>query len=163
MRLLDPIREEHALLLPHIDGLLEAADAVDLPGRHAFEFVDEAWRFVTDHLMVHAALEEHVLYSAFTEVVGSTEAVELLTADHRVIGDLLSELRVLRRQSADRDELDVQTKRQLRRVLIGLHVLIRSHFDKEETILLPALEARLAPGDADRLARAMVHKSHVGS
>ena len=66
MRSLDSVRNEHTNLLPHVEALLDAAESVDLPGRSAFELVDDSYRFLADHLTVHAVLEEQVLYPALT-------------------------------------------------------------------------------------------------
>jgi iron-sulfur cluster repair protein YtfE (RIC family) len=157
VRSFDPVRNEHTNLLPHIDALLGAAEAVDLPGHSAFELIDDAWRFLTDHLTVHAMLEEQVLYPALTDALGAPEAVRLLNMDHRDIVGLIEELRTLRRALADHDVVEPHLKRELRRVLFGLHALIRSHFAKEEEVVLPLLEARTTPADAERLVRALGH------
>ena len=162
MRSLEAVRNEHTNLLPHIDALLDAAEAVDLPGRSAFELVDDSWRFLSEHLTMHAMLEEQVLYPALSSSLGAPEAVRLLGMDHRDIVTFIGELRTLRRALADHDVVDPHLKRELRRVLLGLHALIRSHFAKEEEIVLPILEARLTPAEADRLVSELGHRhSHA--
>ena len=157
MRSLDSVRNEHTNLLPHIDALLDAAESVDLPGRSAFELVDDSYRFLADHLTVHAVLEEQVLYPALTASLGAPEPVRLLTMDHQEIVGLIGELRTLRRALADHDVVDAHLKRELRRVLLGLHALLRAHFAKEEEVVLPLLEARMTPADAERLVHSMGH------
>lgn len=155
MRSLDSVRNEHTNLLPHVEALLDAAESVDLPGRSAFELVDDSYRFLSDHLTVHAVLEEQVLYPALTASLGAPEAVRLLTMDHQEIVGLIGELRTLRRALADHDVVDPHLKRELRRVLLGLHALLRAHFAKEEEVVLPLLEARMTPAEAERLVHSM--------
>lgn len=155
MRSLDFVRNEHTNLLPHIEALLDAAESVDLPGRSSFELVDDSYRFLADHLTVHAVLEEQVLYPALTASLGAPEAVRLLTMDHQEIVGLIGELRTLRRALADHDVVDPHLKRELRRVLLGLHALLRAHFAKEEEVVLPILEARMTPAEAERLVHSM--------
>lgn len=152
----DKFRSEHAELRPHVEALLVAADAVDLPSARAlFELVDESWRFLTEHLLPHAKAEEHSLYRAFTQIVGAPEAARLLFLDHETIGALVDELGELRRKLADHDTIGGELAHDLRRVLYGLHAMVDAHFVKEEDVIVPFLEERLSPTDSERLFDAM--------
>lgn len=162
MRSLEAIRREHGELLPHVAALLDAADAVDLPGRSAFELVDDSWRFLDGHLLRHARHEEAVLYPALTRVLGSAEAVDLLVLDHRTIAGLVDELGGYRRQLLDRDVVEPHVKRELRRVLYSLHSMLQAHFEKEEAVVLPTLEASLTQQEAERLLHEL-SGHHVGT
>jgi hemerythrin-like domain-containing protein len=154
---LEALRREHAELRPHVEGLRVAGDAVALPSaRDAFELVNDAWRFVSEHLLVHAEAEERTLYPAFAKATGSPEAGRLMTIDHEAIHQLAAELGVLRRALADHDTIGRDLADDLRRVLYGLYALVRCHFDKEEAVMLPVLEARLRPDDANEL----LHRLH---
>ncbi len=158
MRPLDQVRSEHARLVPHIASLVNTADAVELPGPSAFELIDDAWRFLDGHLLAHARAEEQVLYPALTRALGgTTEAVRLLVADHVVIARLVDELGALRHRIAGQAVVDEHARRELRRVLLGLHAVIEAHFAKEEEVVLPTLEARLAPRDIEKLLGALGH------
>lgn len=152
------VRAEHAALLPHVEALRVAAEAMSLPsGRDAFEFVDEAWRFLSGHLLEHAAAEERTLYVAFTEATESSAATQLLSMDHAAITRLVTELATLRRAAADHDVLPEELVRGLRRVLYGLYALIQTHFDKEEAVVLPTLAATLDSRRAAQLVHEMQH------
>jgi hemerythrin-like domain-containing protein len=151
------LRREHAELRPHIEGLRIAADAIDpTAARPAFELVDDAYRFLTEHLLVHARTEEEVLYPALTSAIDSTEAVRLLHLDHDAIVGFVRQLADLRRAMADHDHIRPSVAADLRRVLYGLHALIVAHFEKEERVVLPELEDRLT----DEELGALVHRLH---
>jgi hemerythrin-like domain-containing protein len=153
---LEGLRHEHRELLPHVDGLKLAGDAVGLPSaRDAFEFVDDAWRFVSEHLLVHAGAEERFLYPAFTRALDSPDAAAILSLDHDAIRQMATELRTLRRQLADHDTIGRELANDLRRVLYGLHAMVRAHFEKEEAVVLPVLEARLSAAEATEVVRRM--------
>ena len=48
----------------------------------------------------------------------------------------------------------------VRRLLYGLHTLIKAHFAKEEEIYLPLLDRQLSDGDAHHLLHKMAQLSH---
>ena len=141
---LEEVRREHRRLAAHVEALKVAADAVHrTPGRDTFELVDESWRFVSEHLLHHARTEERTIYVALTDALGTPAATRLLTIDHEAITELVGELGTLRRAAADHDTIPDDVARSLRRVLYGLYALIRTHFAKEEEVVLGILEARL--------------------
>jgi hypothetical protein len=86
-----------------------------------------------------------------------------MSRDHREIQALAEELDGFRRRFATADSLDDQLASALRRVLYGLHHLIKLHFAKEEEVYLPTLDARLTDDDAAALFDAMHHAAgHPG-
>ena len=161
---MEPCLAEHRELVPHIERLRGAADAVGrVPARAAFELVDEAWRFLKDHLLVHAEAEDHVLYRAIDQVVGSPEATATMRLDHVAIAALVTELGTQRHAMADLDAISDELAQGLRRVLYGLYALVGVHFDKEEEVFVPLLRSRLSPSSAASLFEAMHRAEHAHS
>ena len=57
-----PLRDEHKELIPHIEGVRSAADAVcDVSPDTLREAVDAAYDFLARHLIPHAQAEERAL------------------------------------------------------------------------------------------------------
>jgi iron-sulfur cluster repair protein YtfE (RIC family) len=77
-----------------------------------------------------------------------------MSRDHLEVIRLTEELEALRLHLfyAPVSESDEQA---LRRVLYGLHAIIKLHLAKEEEIYLPLLEARLSAEEVDHLVEAM--------
>jgi hemerythrin-like domain-containing protein len=153
--LTQPLRDEHKELLPHIEALRLAADAVgEAPLAAVRKAVDDAHAFLGGHLLVHAEAEERALYPAVARRLGGPQATETMRRDHAEIRRLTEELDTLRSQLAGETLSDVQ-ERSLRRVLYGLCALVGVHFAKEEEVYLPLLDRGLTRGEADDLFRAM--------
>ena len=154
-KLTDPLRAEHATLLPHIEALRTVADSVGaapvLALRHG---VDEAYAFLAHHLLPHANAEDVALYPVVARLMGSGDATATMRRDHVEVDRLTSELGDLRAKLSG-GEVDDRLARNLRRVLYGLYALVKVHFAKEEEIYLPILEERLTPAEADELFKAM--------
>jgi iron-sulfur cluster repair protein YtfE (RIC family) len=149
-----PLKEEHKELLPHIEQLLTAADLVgEAPVPALQQAIDEAYAFLTHHLIPHAQAEDRALYPVVQKVMGAPEATGTMSRDHVEVGRLTDELSVLRSQSAG--ALSPAQTRALRRVLYGLYALVKVHFAKEEEVYLPLLDKRLSPQDAREMFEAM--------
>jgi iron-sulfur cluster repair protein YtfE (RIC family) len=146
MSVMQPLRDEHRELLPEIEALRAAADAVAdaAPGFEAA--VDAAHAFLTGHLIPHAMAEDEVLYPEVERVQGAPGATATMRRDHEEVAALINELSTLRGRLAA-GALSPQDRRELRRVLYALHAVVLLHFAKEEEIYVPVLEAGL---DADR-------------
>jgi len=150
-----PLREEHKELLPHIESLKAAGDAVselatpDLRGA-----VDEAYAFLVHHLIPHAQAEDKALYPTVQKVMGAVEATSTMSRDHVEVGRLTAELGELRAQLGA-GSLAPGQPNALRRVLYGLYTLVKVHFAKEEEVYLPLLDARLTQGEAHAMFEAM--------
>ena len=139
----EPFREEHQLLLAHIDHL--AALAREVPelsdGERAFA-IGRVMDFLRGTLLPHAQAEEAVLYPAWAKLVGFPDAAVPMVHDHEAIVERIERL----------DDTDVSDTAALQELLYGLHALISVHFRKEEDLQLPAFDA--APeAAADVLAR----------
>lgn len=149
-----PLREEHKELLPHIDALLHVADLVgEAAPDDLHKGVDEAYDFLTHHLIPHAEAEERALYPVVGRAMGAPEATRTMSRDHVEVGRLTDELGVLRSRLAAGG--NGEQLKALRRVLYGLHALVKVHFAKEEEVYLPILDERLSADDARRMFEAM--------
>jgi iron-sulfur cluster repair protein YtfE (RIC family) len=150
-----PLRDEHKELLPHVEHLREVADAVgDWPLESLRHGVDDAYVFLTRHLIPHAEAEDRDLYPVVGDIIGGPQATATMSRDHVEVGRLTQELGELRAALAG-GALDPETTRALRRTLYGLYAVVRLHFAKEEEVYLPLLNARLTPAAAQRLFTAM--------
>lgn len=145
-----PIRDEHRELLPHIERLRVTADEVGrVPAAVLRTKLDDAYTFLTDHLIPHAMAEDAVLYPAVGRLMGAERATATMSRDHVEVGRLTKELGELR--AFPEDELETQHAGDLRRVLYGLYELVRTHFAEEEEIYLPLLDDRLTLAEAGEL------------
>lgn len=150
-----PLRDEHRELVPHIDALRTVADGIgDVPLVETRRGLDEAYIFLTRHLIPHAQAEDAALYPVVAQAMGAPEATATMSRDHAAVGQLVDELATLR-QEIGTGRLDHSGERSLRRVLYGLYALIRVHFTKEEEIYLPLLDDRLSSEDAAEMFEAM--------
>jgi iron-sulfur cluster repair protein YtfE (RIC family) len=165
--LTQPLREEHKELIPHIEMLRTVADSIGtVSGESLQRGVDEAYTFLTHHLIPHAQAEERALYPIVGRLIGAPEATATMSRDHVEIGRLTEELGLLRSQLGGASVNELQVKA-LRRVLYGLYAIVKVHFAKEEDVYLPILDARLTPEEAHRMFEAMEMaaqeaKSNVG-
>jgi len=153
--LTQPLRDEHAELFPHIEGIRRVADAVGmLPSKHLRAEVAGIQEFLTEELLPHARAEEATLYPAVARIVGAPEAAATMIHEHDEIADLVEQLRALDPELMA-ERLDAGEERALRRILYGLYTLVKVHFESEELVFLPLLDARLSKEEAKDLFAAM--------
>lgn len=156
-----PLRAEHRELLPHIEELRVAAEAVGtVPPERVVALVDHCVSFLTDHLIPHAKAEEAALYPVVQKVMGAPRATATMSRDHQEVGRLAAELQDLRARLTA-GNVDGGPAADLRRVLYGLYTLVKVHFAKEEEVYLPLLEERLHPDEAEAMFTAM-HETVTG-
>jgi hemerythrin-like domain-containing protein len=162
MTITQPLRDEHAGLYPHVAALAEAGDAVGGgPLEQLQALVDGSYRFLDEHLIPHARTEEKFLYPAVNRAVGAAEMTATMERDHVEVIALTEELAELRTRLAGAPELDEDLARALRRVLYGLHALVKVHFAKEEEVYLPILDDKLSAHEAHELFEAMHGAEHA--
>lgn len=149
MSSMQPLRDEHAELIPHIAALAEAGDAVGSATIGELrELVDASHTFLSAHLIPHAEDEERSLYPVVQRVIGAPEATATMSRDHVEVGRLTDELAAFQERLTGIDEVPGDLANGLRRVLYGLHHLVKVHFAKEEEVFLPILADRLDDDDA---------------
>ena len=162
MTTMQPLRDEHAELVPHIAALAGAGDAIgrdevaDLRAK-----VEASYHFLAHQLIPHAHAEERALYPAVQRVVGAAEATATMSRDHVEVERLTAQLGDLRERLAGVDEVDAGLADGLRRVLYGLHALVKVHFAKEEEVYLPILEERLTDDEAQQMFAEMHGGAHA--
>jgi iron-sulfur cluster repair protein YtfE (RIC family) len=147
-----PLRDEHAKLLIHIESLRRAGDALT-EGMLSYEVqqkMDEAYEFLISMLLPHAEAEEKVLYPVIQKVMGSPLATDTMIHDHKEIASLTQQL-VMQRSQILSPVLSKEASNSLRRVLYGLYTLVKMHFVKEEEIYLPLLDLHLKDDEAASL------------
>ncbi|MEO3799311.1 hemerythrin domain-containing protein [Nonomuraea sp. B1E8] len=158
--LTQPLRDEHAHLLPHIETLCAVADTLDHTTPEALDTaLAELELFLRNHLIPHAEAEDRVLYPVISRMMGAAEATATMSRDHVEVGRLAHELSTLH-DAVDREGLNNERRAALRRVLYGLYTLVKVHFAKEEEIYLPLLEQRLPAPEAARLFAELEHAEH---
>jgi len=158
--LTQPLRDEHKELYPHIESLKQAGLAVHGSlAQASIEKIDEALSFLTTHLLPHAQAEEAALYPAVQKVMGSPHATATMSRDHVEVEQLTRELAELR-GTLQEGEIGAGKANELKRLLYGLHTLVKLHFAKEEEVYLPLLDDNLTPDEARTMFAAMEAAAH---
>jgi len=150
-----PLRDEHKTLYPQIETLRLAGDVVNESlTTLAHDKIEQAYNFLTRHLIPHAQAEEKALYPMVQKVMGAPQATATMTRDHVEVERLTQELGTLR---VHKSQLSITFEQvsALRRVLYGLYALVKVHFAKEEEIYLPLLDAKLTAEEAQAMFTAM--------
>src|SRR5687767_11421290 len=105
--LMQPLRDEHSELRPHIDALRDAADAVGFAELDALRAaVDRCRRFLSHQLIPHATAEDKALYPVVQRVMGAGQATATMSRDHIEVGRLTDELAALEARLGDAQVLD---------------------------------------------------------
>ena len=137
---------EHRELRPELDQLRVVAD--DLGARDPVDVLDEVrrvHRFLDEDLLPHEQAEDSALYPAVARALGGTDPTGAMSRGHVEIahqvnrlGRLLDEISV---DGPDEDDLI-----EMRRLLYGLHAILRLHFAQEDEGYLSLAEPAQAPG-----------------
>jgi len=150
-----PLREEHKELLPSIELLQTIADSIGKSPIGSLRLgIDQAYEFLTHHLLPHALAEEQALYPVVGRLMGAPEATATMSRDHVEVGRLTEELGSLRSHLVS-ETISEDQEKAMRRVLYGLYAVFKLHFAKEEEVYLPILDARLTSEEAIRMFEAM--------
>ncbi len=150
-------RDEHRLLLPEVDRLRQVADRLeDLSPAAARRELQGVRTFLEEKLVPHEQQEDASVYPLVAQRIGGHDPTAAMSRAHleiahlvRLYGRLLDELpdRFSAREGPV-SSLSPDDLRDLRRVLYGLHAILRLHFAQEEEQYLPLLD-----GDAGREQR----------
>jgi hemerythrin-like domain-containing protein len=132
-------RDEHAVIRTHLtraQGIVESLGA--LPPDQQRAAMDEVVEFFRSHIAPHAEQEEGGLYAAVDRL--TCDARERFTAsmrhEHVIVGRWIAELE----REAARPEPDV---RAFARRADNLFGLVLAHFEEEEVVLLPIVDANM--------------------
>lgn len=147
-----PLRDEHKELLPEVELLRLAGDAVTgtTVSDNLHQKAGDAYNFLAHHLIPHAQAEDQALYPVVQRVMGAAQATATMSRDHHEVGDLTAQLKALLPE-LEKDALSADQANDLRRVLYGLYSLVKVHFAKEEKIFLPLLDANLTQSEANAM------------
>jgi len=156
-----PLRDEHKELIPHVETLKAAGDAIhEVLNPLDLELVHKATTFLTHHLLPHAKAEEMALYPVVRKVMGAEEGTLTMSQDHQEVERLTQELLLLQSKISGTNISEYQAA-DLRRVLYGLYAIVKLHFAKEEDVYLPLLDAHLTPEHAQEMFAAMDTAAHA--
>lgn len=133
-------RDEHANLLPRLDDIRAVADRLDaLDGPAARAALEDVRRFLEDELLPHEFGEEVDFYPVMAEHLGGDDPLGPMIRAHaeiahftRVLGQLLEDIAPSGPAAEDLPEF--------RRILYGLHAILRLHFAQEEEAYLSRTE-----------------------
>lgn len=149
------LRDEHQDLMPNVEFLRSAADMVgEVPLETLRHEVAQAREFLAGTLVPHAEAEDAALYPTVSQLIGSEEAIAIMKRDHVEIAHLTEELNLIYQRLGGMSLAPAQA-RALRRILYGLHTLVKVHMHKEEAILFPLLDRYLSVEEAQRMLKSM--------
>ncbi|MBI4728831.1 MAG: heavy metal translocating P-type ATPase [Acidobacteria bacterium] len=143
-----PYWAEHRTLLPKVDEVRRAADRLDsLSPAEALGELAGVRRFLVEDLAPHEEAEEARVYPVLGEILGGEDPMGTLSRAHleishlsRLFGKLLDDLPP---EGPAREDLP-----DLRRVLYGLHAVLRLHFAQEEETFMSVSDEGLEAGRA---------------
>jgi iron-sulfur cluster repair protein YtfE (RIC family) len=144
------VRHEHHHLYAHVQHLLDAADALHLESDSLPDAVHEAYAFLSEDIIPHAAAEEKVLYPAVAALLGTPESTAAMTRQHVEINRLTDRLGQLREQAMT--TWTPTLRRNLQQVLDAVHAVLSLHLATEEELYLPLLESKLSTRRSVELA-----------
>jgi len=143
MSTMQPLRDEHEELLPHIEAIRDVADSVgSVPAEKLRERITDVLAFLQEHLIPHAKAEEAVLYPEVELAMASPRATATMSRDHVEVVALTAGLGDIARQ-LDGADASSAVSADARRVLYGLYAIVKLHFTEEEEIFVPVLEEAL--------------------
>jgi iron-sulfur cluster repair protein YtfE (RIC family) len=150
------LRDEHKVLVEHLDTLLHAADSLDdsTLTDTIRETLDDAYLFLIGELVPHSRVEDRVIYPVIQRIMGSSMATETMSFDHREIESLIQQM-VMQRSLIVHTKLSRESANSLRRVIYGLYTLVKVHIAKEEEVYFPLLDVHLKPEEAESLLAAI--------
>jgi hypothetical protein len=123
---------EHAVLRSEIDQLRAAADAIGVaaPGQ-ALAMAREAHRLLVEEIEPHEQAENAELYPMLARVLGGVERTTTMSRAHMEIAHLIRRLGQL---LSDVDDAypEPDDLIELRRLLYGLHAILRLHTAQED-------------------------------
>jgi iron-sulfur cluster repair protein YtfE (RIC family) len=156
----DISHEHHALLREYVESLYMLAnalcpDCLDTPGALAeMDQLRELEQGLRHNLMPHMEAVEAAVYPTLERIMDDRQTSAPMRHEHDDIRQLLARFTEI----IDRpdDVFDRYSVLALRRAMLKLHVLLKTHIDEEE-LYLPILEDRLTPEGEAALGRALDH------
>lgn len=151
----ETLHDEHEEFRPYVEAIRDAADAVgDVPASNLRQRLGEIHEFLAHRLIPHAVAEGRTLYPVFREVGGTPEVTVRMNRCHVELGRFTDELERLRKGLVGPEPTRGQ-ERDLRRVLYGLHAVVRGHFEEEEETYRQTVEQSFSRDAAVQILDAM--------
>jgi heavy metal translocating P-type ATPase len=133
-------RAEHRELLGLVDRVRAVADGLErLSPPQALAEATAVHRLLTERLLPHEEAEDALLYPVVAELLGGEDPTAPMSRAHaeiahltRLLGGVLADLGPAGPEPEDRTDL--------RRILYGLHAILRLHFAQEEEAYLSLLD-----------------------
>jgi len=132
---------EHRRLLPSLDRLRRVADQLDEITRDSARAqLEEVREFLEEQIIPHERREDAVLYPAVARTIGGLDPTAPMSRAHLEIAHLIH---AYGRLVAEMDPAgpDAADRRDLRRILYGLHAVLALHFAQEDEHYLSLYEA----------------------
>lgn len=158
--LTDVSHEHHDLLFRELDRIADLAECLDCDCLDSAELVArlpqlrEIHHGLTQRLLPHMEAVEAAVHPTLVRLAEDHGTTVVMAEEHQHIRRLVAALGdFIDDPSAHADRTAVLA---LRRILLRLHALLKSHLAEEE-LYIPILEGRLTPGQEAALARALDH------
>jgi heavy metal translocating P-type ATPase len=125
-------RAEHLALRPDIEAVRAAADAIGVvPTDRALAMARRVHQLMIDEVEPHEQAEDAQLYPVLARVLGGSDPTGTMSRGHIEIAHLIRRLgRLL--DDIGATEIDDDDLIELRRLLYGLHAVLRLHFAQED-------------------------------
>ena len=138
-------RAEHARLRPDIDHLLAVADQIgSVDPKTAYRLASGVHHFLVDDLIPHEQAEDAELYPALARVLGGADPTGTMSRGHAEIVHLSQRLGCLL-ADVDEERLEADDNSDTRRLLYGLHAVLRLHFSQEDEGYFSLVDDQPAP------------------
>jgi len=151
------LHEEHAEFMPYLDTIRRAADGVgELSTDDLRDMLEEIHEFLSHKLIPHAVGEGRVLYPVVRQVSGTPAVTVRMNRCHVELGRFADELERLLGSL----EPSARLEHELRRVLYGLHAIVRAHFEEEEDLYSSTVESTVPKDTARKILASMEQAAH---
>jgi heavy metal translocating P-type ATPase len=140
------IREEHGRLIPGLRRIRQLADQLDtLPICTARQELQAVRGFLVDEILPHNEAENATLYPVVAKLIGGRNPTAPMARGHTEIAHLVN---LFARTLDDLPENgpDAEDVLEFRRMLYGLHAILKLHLAQEEESYLTLFEEDSLPG-----------------
>lgn len=152
--------QHHDVLWRSVDQLMDLAECLDCDCLDRAELLarlpqlHEIYDNLTRQLLPHMEAVEMAVYPTLERIVADHGTTVTMADEHEQIRRLVAALgSFINDPEAHADRSAILL---LRRILLRLHALLKTHLAEEE-LYIPILEDRLTPGQEAALARALDH------
>lgn len=136
----ETVRQEHRELSPRLREIRSIADRLDrLPPAEAKRELQQVRQFLVEELLPHEKAEDARIYPLVATLIGGEDPTAPMSRGHLEIARLVRVYSSLLDEIGD-DVPDAEDLRELRRVLYGLHAILKLHFAQEEESYLAIMD-----------------------